>query len=240
MGGHLVHGQGSEPLGVVGIQRLGDGVLADVLHGLRVEQVHVTPSVEDRCDRHRLRRGGDGRAGIAGLLELHVEDLQPDRTLREPERDGTGRRHVHEVLAGGPLIVEDDARLVAGFLCVQRLYVEGAATARLVVERGKHHVSAVCHIAAKLVTRLAACGRNGQHYVIRDTDGRVSDDKQGRAIVAERFKVPDEIRRAKRHARQAQRYKKRTGRREKESTASAAPASDPSDHEPTLQPANVA
>ena len=36
---------------------------------------------------------------------------------------------------------------------------------------GRHHDSAVCHIATVLLTRIAACLRTGQPYVIRDLDG---------------------------------------------------------------------
>lgn len=43
---------------------------------------------------------------------------------------------------------------------------------RLMVEAGKTHTSAVCHLAAILVTRLTACWRSRQHYVLRDVDGR--------------------------------------------------------------------
>ena len=59
---------------------------------------------------------------------------------------------------------------------------------------GKHHDSAVCTLAAVLLTRIAACLRNGAPYVLRDTDGRVITEAQGRAIVAERYTVPTEVR----------------------------------------------
>ena len=36
---------------------------------------------------------------------------------------------------------------------------------------GKHHDSAVCTLAAVLLTRIAACLRAGPHYLLRDTDG---------------------------------------------------------------------
>ena len=63
---------------------------------------------------------------------------------------------------------------------------------------GKHHDSAVCTLAAVLLTRIAACLRNGAPYVLRDTDGRVITEAQGRAIVAERYTVPTEVRAARR------------------------------------------
>lgn len=63
---------------------------------------------------------------------------------------------------------------------------------------GKHHDSAVCTLAAVLLTRIAACLRNGAPYLLRDTDGRLITQAQGRAIVAERYTVPTEVRAARR------------------------------------------
>ena len=48
----------------------------------------------------------------------------------------------------------------------------GAKYHRLIVERRLHHYSAVCHLATTLLTRIAACWRNDERYVIRDVDGR--------------------------------------------------------------------
>jgi hypothetical protein len=42
---------------------------------------------------------------------------------------------------------------------------------RLVIAEGRHHVSAVCTLGAVLVTRIAACWRRGERYVVRDVDG---------------------------------------------------------------------
>lgn len=65
---------------------------------------------------------------------------------------------------------------------------------RLMVEAGKHHTSALCHIASTLLTRIVACWRAGQPYVIRDLDGTTVDVAQGRRIVLERYTVPSELR----------------------------------------------
>jgi hypothetical protein len=66
---------------------------------------------------------------------------------------------------------------------------------RLIVVRRLHHYSAVCHLATTLLTRIAACWRTGQLYVVRDTDGTPVDAAQARAIIAERYKIPPEARR---------------------------------------------
>ena len=66
---------------------------------------------------------------------------------------------------------------------------------RLIVERRLHHYAAVCHVATTLVTRIAACLRSGQHYVVRDIDGRQVTHVEARTIIAERYAIPPEARR---------------------------------------------
>ncbi|MGB8858102.1 MAG: IS110 family transposase [Ilumatobacteraceae bacterium] len=68
---------------------------------------------------------------------------------------------------------------------------------RLVVERRLHHFSAVCHIATTLLTRIGACWRNDQLYIVRDIDGQPVDREQAKAIIAERYSIPTEVRRRK-------------------------------------------
>jgi transposase len=80
---------------------------------------------------------------------------------------------------------------------------------RLMVETGKHHNSALCHIATSLLTRVVACWRNQTPYQLRDLDGQVVDGSQARAIITERYQIPNDIRRA--------RATTGTGRRSKES-----------------------
>lgn len=69
---------------------------------------------------------------------------------------------------------------------------------RLIVDRRLHHYSAVCHLATTLLTRIAACWRTGQPYVVRDTDGRPVDPAEARAIIAARYTIPPEARRRSR------------------------------------------
>jgi transposase len=65
---------------------------------------------------------------------------------------------------------------------------------RLMVEAGKHHNSALCHIATALLTRVIACWRSGQPYVLRDIDGSPVTREQARAIIAERYAIPADLR----------------------------------------------
>lgn len=94
---------------------------------------------------------------------------------------------------------------------------------RLMVSAGKHHTSAICHIAATLLTRVATCWRRGEHYVIRDVDGRRLTRSEGRRIVEERYAIPATLRRPASPSNTARR---RTGRRGQESPG--APSSSPS------------
>jgi hypothetical protein len=89
---------------------------------------------------------------------------------------------------------------------------------RLMVHSGKHHNSALCHIATTLLTRVAACWNSQTPYQLRDVDGRPVTKAEARAIIAERYQIPDEIRRA--------RTTTGTSRRSKESQR--APSTGPS------------
>jgi transposase len=89
---------------------------------------------------------------------------------------------------------------------------------RLMTESGKHHVSALCHIAPTLLTRIVACWRKGEPYVLRDVDGRVVDAVEARAIIAARYTVPAAVR-----ARGRMVGGDRTGRRDQGSRSAPSP-----------------
>jgi transposase len=95
---------------------------------------------------------------------------------------------------------------------------------RLYMDAGKHHNSAVCTLAAALVTRIAACWRNGQRYELRDTNGRIITETEGRAICATRYKI-DPATRAARRNKTTPRKLKGTGQDKKESQS--APVANP-------------
>ena len=91
---------------------------------------------------------------------------------------------------------------------------------RLLVHAGKHHISALCHIAPTLLTRIVACWRAGQPYQLRDLDGIPISPERARAIITENYTIPDALRTARRSTQKA------TGRRSKESQR--APSTGPS------------
>lgn len=69
---------------------------------------------------------------------------------------------------------------------------------RLMCDAGRHHNSATCTIAAVLLTRIVSCLRNDARYELRDVDGTVVTAEQGRAIITDRYKIPAEVRAARR------------------------------------------
>jgi len=87
----------------------------------------------------------------------------------------------------------------------------------------RHHNSAICHLAAGLLTRIAACMRTSERYVLRDVDGTPITEAEGRTIVKDRYQLTP--RRADRPRKQA------TGRESQKSQS--APTSQPANPNPT-------
>jgi hypothetical protein len=139
------------------------------------------------------------------------------------DQSGLENRHKGVTKAGDPGLRE--ALFLAADLARKVDPTLAARYHRLVVDEGRHHISAVCTLAAVLATRIAACWRRGEAYVLRDTEGNEITEAEGRAICAERFKVSAAVRQARRNGTKAKKLKK-AGRGSKESTK-AAPASGP-------------
>ena len=140
------------------------------------------------------------------------------------DQSGLEDRHKGVTKAGDPGLRE--ALFLAADLARKVDPTLAARYHRLVVHEGRHHTSAVCTLAAVVATRIAACWRRGETYVLRDVDGREITEAEGRAICAERYRVTADQRAARRHMGKARQLKQRAGRGSKESTK-AAPASDP-------------
>jgi hypothetical protein len=111
-----------------------------------------------------------------------------------------------------------------------------AAKYRRLMSTERHHDSAICHIATILLTRIATCWRTGEHYVLRDTDGRPITPEQGRQIVRIHHAVDKSTRINAASKRYSQRQKGRTDREQKESPS--APVHRPVN--PSIKPIEVA
>lgn len=95
---------------------------------------------------------------------------------------------------------------------------------RLMVHKGKHHNSALCHISTALLDRIIACWRAGAPYEIRDLDGRPITPQEGREICSMRYTVSAELRERRRSSRKQQ---VGTSRRRKESRSAPSTGSSP-------------
>ena len=100
---------------------------------------------------------------------------------------------------------------------------------------GRHHDTAICHVATTLLTRIAACLRAGQPYVIRDVDGTAITEADGRRIVKEHHQVDPAVRAKNASRRNPQRLKHRTSRVPQKSLSAS--ASRPVTTHPTSRPA---
>lgn len=70
-----------------------------------------------------------------------------------------------------------------------------------IVRKGKHHNQAVCACATRLLDRVHAVLRDERPYELRDVDGTAVTAAEARALIAERYTVPEEVR--KRNTRSA-------------------------------------
>lgn len=143
-------------------------------------------------------------------------------------QSGVGETHGGITKAGDPLLREmlfmaaDHARLVDPQLAAK--YVR-------LMSGDRHRDSAICHLAADLLTRIAACMRSDQPYVLRDVDGRVITEAEGRQIVKAKYKVDQKKRVTAAGRRMYQRRKKAAGQESQKSQS--APTSRPTDTKPT-------
>jgi transposase len=63
------------------------------------------------------------------------------------------------------------------------------------MHKGNHHCQAVCACATHLLDRVRAVLRDGRPYELRDVDDQPVTWQEARAIIAERYHVPEEVRR---------------------------------------------
>ena len=64
--------------------------------------------------------------------------------------------------------------------------------------RGHHHKQALCAVAHRLVHRILSVLRSSRPDVLRDVDGRETSVPEAKAVVAQRFAVPERVRASRR------------------------------------------
>jgi transposase len=65
---------------------------------------------------------------------------------------------------------------------------------RLMTSKGHHHKQALCAVANRLINRIFRVLRTGKPYGLRDLDGRPIKVAEAKAIIAERYTVPPDVR----------------------------------------------
>ncbi len=121
---------------------------------------------------------------FSGLTPRSSETGETDRKGQPISKAGPNRLRTTLVLAA------DHARRLDPQLA-RVYYVQ-------MTERGGCHTKALCVVAAKLAERALAVLQRGIPYELRDTDGRPVSAEEAKAIIADRWTVPEEVRRRRR------------------------------------------
>jgi len=77
------------------------------------------------------------------------------------------------------------------------------------VHHGKHHIQAICTCSAHLLDRVGVVLREDRPYQLRDVDGTPITPARARQIIAERYTVPEEVRKRNRKAQRRERMEAR-------------------------------
>ena len=84
------------------------------------------------------------------------------------------------------------------------------------MNKGKHHTQAVCACATHLLDRVYVILKEDRPYELRDVDGTPVTREQARAIIAERYTVPDEVRKRNNRRARKERAERRMERKQKQ------------------------
>jgi len=87
------------------------------------------------------------------------------------------------------------------------------------VHRGKHHVQALCTCSAHLLDRVGVVLREDRPYQLQDVDGTPITPERARQIIAERYTVPEEIRKRNRKAKRRERIESQAEKKYKRGKA---------------------
>ncbi len=80
------------------------------------------------------------------------------------------------------------------------------------VNKGKHHTQAVCAVATHLLDRVLVVITEDQPYELRDVDGTQVSPERARQIIAEKYTVPEEVRKRNNRRARLARIEKRAER----------------------------
>jgi len=155
---------------------------------------------------------GKGGAAVYVFFAHHVERFASQKAFRgwsgmvpQSDQSGAVQKKGLRISGAGPDLVKKYAYINSE---VARQWDPQIAAIyhEQMVHRGKHHVQAVCCCATHLLDRVRAVLRDDRAYQLRDIDGRPITKAEGRAIVIERYQVPEEVRkRNSQRARKARR-----------------------------------
>ncbi len=146
------------------------------------------PSLVAALGRPGRFPGGRQARSFSGLTPRSSETGETDRKGQPISKAGPTRLRTTLVLAA------DNGRRLDPQLA--RVYYEQ------MTERGGCHTKALCVVAAKLAERALTVLKRGTPYELRDTDGRPVDVEEAKAIIAERWTVPEEVRQRRRGRKQ--------------------------------------
>jgi transposase len=132
---------------------------------------------------HRFAKGSEFKS-FTGLTPRASETGETDRKGQPMSKAGPSLLRT-QLLRSAELARTIDPQLAAIY------YVQ-------MVERGANHLKALCVVAAHLAERAWAVLARGTPYELRDTDGRPVSREEAKAIIAERWTVPEEVRRRRR------------------------------------------
>ena len=126
----------------------------------------------------------DAFASFTGLVPKASETGDTDRKGQAITK--AGNRKLRRMLYRAADTARKHDPQLARIYCVQ------------MVERGAAHTKAVAVVAAHLARRLWRVMHDQRPYVVCDVDGEPIDNDTAKAIIAERYTVPEDIRRRRR------------------------------------------
>jgi transposase len=176
--------------------------------------------------RHLESLPGIGQDSAAVYLAF-VGDIQRFPSLNDflgwsgmipfSSQSGEGQAKGLHITQAGPDLLKRTTFVNAN---VARLYDPQIAAVYYdqMVNKGKHHLQAICACATHLLTRVYVVLREQRPYELRDRDGNPVDKRQARRLCQELYTVPAEVRQQNNHRvrqrRAEERIEQRTQRQE--------------------------